>query len=46
MICFQSLNDILFANDPSELPITDFEAAESLPYDTDIPGRNIYVPLT
>ena len=36
---FEGLNKILFANDPSELPITDFENAGSLPYDTDIPGR-------
>ena len=25
------------ASDASELPVTDFEAAASLPYDTDIP---------
>ena len=36
---FEGLNKILYANDPSELPITDFENAGSLPYDTDIPGR-------
>ena len=33
------MNSILYANDPSQLPITDFEAAAYLPYDTDIPGR-------
>ena len=41
---FEGLNSILYANDPSQLPITDFEAAAYLPYDTDIPGPDAEIP--
>ena len=43
-IYFQSLNSILMASDASELPVTDFEAAASLPYDTDIPDGKFNKP--
>ena len=43
-IYFQSLNSILMASDASELPVTDFEAASSLPYDTDIPDGKFNKP--
>ena len=43
-IHFQSLNSILMASDASELPVTDFEAAASLPYDTDIPDGKFNEP--
>ena len=33
----QSLNTVLYSNDPADLPLTDLDAAASLPYDTDIP---------
>lgn len=33
----QSLNNVLYNNDPDDIPLTDMEAAASLPYDTDIP---------
>ena len=33
----QSLNNVLYNNDPDDIPITDLDAAASLPYDTDIP---------
>jgi hypothetical protein len=33
----QSLNSILSSNDPSAIPLTDFAAASSMPYDTYIP---------
>ena len=36
-LLLKSLNGVLYTNDPSQIPITDFEAAASLPYDTDIP---------
>ena len=32
------------ASDASELPVTDFEAAASLPYDTDIPDGKFNKP--
>ena len=32
-----SLNNILYSNDPDDIPLTDIEDAASLPYDTDIP---------
>ena len=41
---FQSLNSILMVSDASELPVTDFEAAASLPYDTDIPDGKFNKP--
>ena len=31
------MNGVLYSNDPSDLPLTDLDAASSLPYDTDIP---------
>ena len=31
------MNNILYSNDPDEIPLTDIEAAADLPYDTDIP---------
>ena len=38
----QSLNQVLYSNDPKDLPLTDLDAAASLPYDTDIPeGGNL-----
>ncbi len=30
------MNNVLYANDPDNLPITDFDNAASMPYDTDI----------
>ena len=42
--CFQSLNNILYSNDPNEIPLTDLEAAADLPYDTDIPEDNADIP--
>ena len=38
---FQSLNTVLYSNNPADLPLTDLDAAASLPYDTDIPDGNI-----
>jgi hypothetical protein len=32
----QGLSSILYSNDPNEIPLTDFEAAADLPYDTEI----------
>ena len=40
----QSLNNILYSNDPNEIPLTDLEAAADLPYDTDIPEDNADIP--
>merc|ERR1719312_393903 len=40
-----SLNSVLYSNDPDEIPLTDIEAAASLPYDTDIPDNNADIPL-
>ena len=37
----QSLNNVLYNNDPDDIPITDLDAAASLPYDTDIPEVNM-----
>ena len=39
-----SLNNVLYSNDPDEIPLTDIEAAASLPYDTDIPDGNADIP--
>lgn len=36
---FESLNSVLYNDDPNLISPTDFEAAASLPYDTDIPSR-------
>ncbi len=33
---FQSLNNILYSNDPNEIPLADFERAYDMPYDTDV----------
>jgi hypothetical protein len=30
------MHDVLYYNDPSKVPLTDFERASDLPYDTDI----------
>ena len=40
----QSLNNILYSNDPDEIPLTDIEAAADLPYDTDIPEDDADIP--
>ena len=32
----ESINDVLYYNDPMAIPLTDFERAEDMPYDTDI----------
>ena len=37
MAIMEGLNSILLSNDPNEIPLTDFERAADLPYDTDIP---------
>ena len=39
------MNSVLYSNDPDEIPLTDIEAAASLPYDTDIPDNNADIPL-
>ena len=36
----QGVNNVLYNNDPDDIPITDMDAAGSLPYDTDIPEVN------
>ena len=41
MAIMEGLNSILYSNDPNEIPLTDFEAAADMPYDTDIPEGNI-----
>ena len=38
------MNNILYSNDPNEIPLTDLEAAADLPYDTDIPEDNADIP--
>ena len=41
----EGLNNIIYKNDPNEIPLTDFEAAVDLPYDTDIPeGEDVDIP--
>ena len=40
MAIMEGLNSILYSNDPNEIPLTDFEAAADMPYDTDIPEGN------
>ena len=40
----QSLNNVLYSNDPNEIPLTDIEAAADLPYDTDIPEDDADIP--
>ena len=37
MAIMEGLNGILYENDPSAIPLTDFEKAADMPYDTDIP---------
>ena len=37
MAIMGGLNSILYSNDPNEIPLTDFQAAADMPYDTDIP---------
>ena len=32
----ESINDVLYYNDPDAIPLTDFERAADMPYDTDI----------
>ena len=39
-----SLNNVLYSNNPDDIPLTDIEAAASLPYDTDIPDGNADIP--
>ena len=39
-----SLNNVLYSNDPADIPLTDIEAAADLPYDTDIPEDNADIP--
>ena len=40
----QSLNNVLYNSDPDDIPITDMDAAASLPYDTDIPEDDADIP--
>ena len=42
MAIMEGLNSVLYNNDPNAIPLTDFEKAADMPYDTDIPG-NIYI---
>ena len=45
MAVMAGLNQILYSNDPDEIPLTDFERAASMPYDTDIPeGEDPDIP--
>ena len=45
MAIMEGLNNIIYKDDPNEIPLTDFEAAIDLPYDTDIPeGENVDIP--
>ena len=45
MAIMEGLNNIIYKDDPNEIPLTDFEAAVDLPYDTDIPeGENVDIP--
>ena len=45
MAIMGGLNSILYSNDPKEIPLTDFEAAADMPYDTDIPeGDDADIP--
>ena len=39
-----SLNNVLYSSNPDDIPLTDLEAAASLPYDTDIPEGNADIP--
>ena len=41
MAIMEGLNSILYSDDPSEIPLTDFEKAADMPYDTDIPEGNL-----
>ena len=41
MAIMEGLNGILYENDPSAIPLTDFEKAADMPYDTDIPEGKI-----
>ena len=45
MAVMEGLNSILYSNDPDEIPLTDFERAAEMPYDTDIPeGEDPDIP--
>ena len=45
MAIMEGLNNIIYKDDPNEIPLTDFEAAVDLPYDTDIPeGESVDIP--
>ena len=44
MAIMESLNNILYSDDPDEIPLTDFEAAADMPYDTDIPEGDADIP--
>ena len=47
MAIMEGLNSILYENDPNAIPLTDFEKAADMPYDTDIPegiiSRFLYI---
>ncbi len=46
MAIMEGLNNILYSGDPKEIPLTDFEAAADMPYDTDIPeGSDADIPV-
>ena len=44
MAIMDGLNNILYSDDPTQIPLTDFEAAADLPYDTDIPEGDADIP--
>lgn len=44
MSIMENLNSILYADDPDQIPLTDFEKAKNMPYDTDIPPDNADIP--
>ena len=45
MAIMEGLNGILYENDPNAIPLTDFEKAADMPYDTDIPEGNLSLYL-
>ena len=45
MAIMEGINSILYSNDPNAIPLTDFEKASDLPYDTDIP-EGIFLTLS
>ena len=42
MAIMEGLNSILYSDDPNEIPLTDFEKAADMPYDTDIGEGNLH----